>query len=986
LRADEPREPEATAACLRLPPRLEATVFAAEPMLGNPTNLAVDARGRVWACDVSNYRHNQGTRPEGDRIVILEDVDGDGRADKSSVFYQGPEVDSALGICLLDDCVLVSCSPNVWMFFDDDGDDRADRREALFTDAGQPQHDHSVHACVCGPDGQLYWNLGNENQGASDRRGRPLHDRWGRAIRSDGRPFRQGLALRSPLDGSAAEVLAHNLRNSYELTVDAFGGVWFSDNDDDGHQGTRICYALEGGNYGYTEELTGRRWTAPRTNVEDEIPRRHWFQNDPGVVPNAFFAGGGSPAGIANYDGPLLGDDLDGALLHCEPGRHEVRAYVPRGAGAEIRLDKSVVVDGREDPWFRPVDVAAAPDGSLMVADWYDPGIGGHRQADVQRGRIYRIAPRGMAYGAPLPQGDAAEEWAAVLDSPNDALRRQAWQRLAALGPAAQTALETLLESPDPRRRARALWLLARLPGRTADFLERAARDADDRVRVVALRAARDGGPGTLPPRLRAAVNDASPLVRREAAVELRRLEPTDPLRAWLWAQLAARYAAGDRWSLEALGLGADGLWDACLTSWLALAGSEAWREPAGREIVWRARGPLALAHVAQLLADPELPEAELPRLLRAVDFSDSPDKPARLIELARQAARGDAPRRGLLMTEALLRLHGEPTAAERELAQTVLQRGEAGERAVEFIQRFRFVERYPALLQQALADDAPADDSVRGVQFLLRERQYDLLRGALSESTPRRTRLVELLAASGGRGAVDLLLPIALDPQSAAGFREEALRAVAANRDGAEQLVDLAEQRLLDHAGRSALAVALKLTPFADLAERTAKHLPPLPEAESEPFPLEPWMRQAGDAARGRELFVGKAACNACHRAGGQGGEVGPGLAEIGSKLSRAGLYEAVLYPSAAISHNYETYVAQTVDGTAFSGILTSRTNDAVTLRNAKGVDREIPRSELAALEPQAVSLMPSGLQRTLGAQELADLVAYLASLRKAE
>src|SRR5947209_8388605 len=90
---------------------LQATLFASEPMITNPTNLDIDYRGRVWICDVKNYRGNNGKRPEGDRILILEDTDGDGKYDKVTTFYQGRDVDSATGICVVGNNVIRACSP-----------------------------------------------------------------------------------------------------------------------------------------------------------------------------------------------------------------------------------------------------------------------------------------------------------------------------------------------------------------------------------------------------------------------------------------------------------------------------------------------------------------------------------------------------------------------------------------------------------------------------------------------------------------------------------------------------------------------------------------------------------------------------------------------------------------------------------------------------------------------------------------------------------
>src|SRR5262245_2923697 len=162
--------PEAAAADMKkltVAEGLEVTLFASEPMVVNPADMDVDARGRVWICEGANYRLTMHTnwgliRPGGDRILILEDTNGDGTADKSTVFYQDMTVNTALGICVLGNQAIVSASPYVFLLTDTDGDDQADKRELLFLDSSRGDHDHTTHAFVFGPDGKLYFNFGNE--------------------------------------------------------------------------------------------------------------------------------------------------------------------------------------------------------------------------------------------------------------------------------------------------------------------------------------------------------------------------------------------------------------------------------------------------------------------------------------------------------------------------------------------------------------------------------------------------------------------------------------------------------------------------------------------------------------------------------------------------------------------------------------------------------------------------------------------------------
>ena len=403
LSDDDTHDPKYGVGSLKVADGLEATLFAAEPMLTNPTDIDVDERGRVWVCEAYNYRpaiNGNPTRKDGDRIVILEDTDGDGKADVSKVFFQDPSIESPLGIWVKGNQVIVSDSPNVWILTDDDGDDKADRQELLFTGVGGEQHDHGMHTFVFGPDGKWYFNFGNEGKQLMDKDGKPVIDIvTGKAINPQN--FKQGMVFRCDPGGKNVEMLGQNFRNNYEVAVDSYGTLWQSDNDDDGNKGTRINYVMEYGNYGYTDEMTGAGWRANRTNLETEIPLQHWHLNDPGSIPNLLQTGAGSPTGILVYEGKLLPDVFQNQVIHCDAGPNVVRAYPAQPNGAGYKASIVNVLEGVRDQWFRPADVCVAPDGSLMVADWYDPGVGGHQAGDQNKGRIYRVAPPKSPYKTP---------------------------------------------------------------------------------------------------------------------------------------------------------------------------------------------------------------------------------------------------------------------------------------------------------------------------------------------------------------------------------------------------------------------------------------------------------------------------------------------------------------------------------------------------------------------------------------------------------
>ena len=981
---------EATPDALKLPDDLTATLFAAEPLLSSPSDIDVDSRGRVWVCEVLNYRGKKETRKEGDRILVLEDTDSDGKADKQTVFYQGRDVDSALGICVIGEGpgrkVIVSCAPDVFVFHDDDGDLKADRKESLFTKTGTPQHDHSVHAFTVGPDGRWYFNFGNTGKAVHDKDGNPVKDRFGNVVNDTGKPFREGMVFRCKPDGTDFEVLGHNFRNNYEVAVDSFGTLWQSDNDDDGNKGVRINWVLEYGNYGYKDELTGAGWRTPRTNLESDVPLQHWHQNDPGVVPNLLMTGGGSPCGICVYEGSLLPERFRGSLVHCDPGPNVVRAYHVKPAAAGYTATAETVIDGSADRWFRPSDVCVAPDGSLIVADWYDPGVGGHGMGDTEKGRLYRIAPKDSKWSVPTTDFGTVAGCVAALASPNLCTRAMAIEHLAKQPQDAAAALAKAFESAgDSKLRARLAWAAGMLPGQAEAWIARLAADKDERFRIVGLRMCRLAK-GDVLGLVEKLITDPSVAIRRECAIALKGLTGERADRAW--ASLAAQHKAGDRWELEALGIGADGLWDGRLEAWLAKTSGP--KDAVGREIVWRSRGSKSAAMQCLLVEHPEVTTPESLALIRSLDFQDQARVTEAVRDLLMAKTRLSAvpdEKMQIILPELAMRL-GAADAADPALAKRIAEAlgyVTGTQQFVDIVQRFALKDRQSELVTLAAAEGTSEQLAAAAAGAAVDSGGEDRVKAVLGSADPAAAS--RLLSALGIRGSVRssaLLKGIIADANAVPELKSSAVRGLARSQQGAKDLVAMAKAGELSGVLPQVAAVAIASCPWGDIRQSAADVLP-MPKAkggEKLP-PVAELVKRTGNPANGKTVFAGAGTCAKCHIVNGEGKAVGPNLSGVGAKLSREALYESVLAPSAAISHSYETYTAIMEDGRSMTGLLVSQSPDQVVIRGADSIDVMLPAGQVEELVKQPVSLMPADLATTLSAEELIDIVAWMETLR---
>jgi putative membrane-bound dehydrogenase-like protein len=969
--------PRQTTLGLKASEGLEVTLWAAEPDVINPTNIDIDSRGRVWVLEGVNYRmtlpgrSGKDYRPGGDRITILEDSDGDGRADKTKVFVQDLSLRSPLGIAVLGDKVYVSQSPDLIVFTKDDQDNIL-KKEILLTGWRGVDHDHGLHAIVFGPDGRYYFNSGDQGFDVTDKDGK-------RFVSARSGPYYAGTALRINPDGTGFTVLGHNFRNPYELALDSFGNIWQTDNDDDGNAWVRLNYVMEGGNFGYWGP-GGRSWREDRGT--------HFHSELPGVVPNILRLGAGAPCGLIVYEGQLLPKRYRGHLLHAEAGGRWINTYFiqPEGAGYTAKVEATV---SAADTWFRPSDVCVAPDGAVFISDWYDPGVGGHQMVDTKRGRIYRLAPAGYKTQKPLVDLNGSSGLAEAFASPAQSVRFLAYQRLKEQGTGALPVLHSMMRSGDPILRARALWLLGGIPGEGVASVEAALEDIDSNFRMLALRILRRYG-ADLKDALALLAKDPSPQVRREVAVTLRELPAQQALEPLL--VLSRKYDGKDRWMLEALGIAARGKENDLYPRLREILPAR-WNLRLG-QLLWEFRPSQALADLISWFKDEGHSTQERMEVLQALSAQASPEAGVAVAEFVRSA---EQPKE--LVEKAFERMAKQLFSEWMELQKNPvvleaikkgLQSNALQAQALELAGDLEEPEFAADVL--AIAKSTTISEELRGTAILsLGRMRGDAYVQELEEMTRNGTVGLRVMAVR----ALGDLKPKTLEiemrkiivSQAPNEVRSEAVRVLGRTDAGCKLLLDLEQTGKLPSELRSVASGVTHANRNPQIRSRAQKLLPPVISKNKRPLPpIREMLAREGDFERGRKVFnaVAGPKCKSCHSLDEAGKSLGPNLSTIGDKLGKEALLDSILNPSAGIAPEYYVWALKTKTEGEVIGIVAEDTPQRVTVLTDATTELRLKPSDVISRRRSRLSIMPEDLAGTMTEQQLVDLLSFLTTLRK--
>jgi putative heme-binding domain-containing protein len=974
-----PPDPAAELTAMQVAEGYEVSLFAADPLISKPLQINFDTQGRLWVSSSSVYPQIRPGEVANDTVTILEDRDGDGRADAHTTFADGLLMPTAV---LPDDRggAYIANSTELLHCIDRDGDGRADERRVVLSGFGAEDTHHIIHTFRHGPDARVYFNQSIYiHSHVETPRG---------VMRLNG-----GGIWRLEPESLVLDVFARGWVNTWGHVFDAWGRSLTTD----GAGGEGIYYAFPGAAY---QAAVG-------------TPRILHGMNP------------GSPkyCGLEIVDGRHLPDDAQGLLVTNDFRANRVCRFQLNETGSGFTSVKLPDLIHSSRVTFRPIDVKMGPDGAIYIADWYNPIIQ-HGEVDFrdprrdrEHGRIWRVTAKHRPLVPRIDFRDLASvDLFAQLSAPESYARNMARRELFARGDAVRADLDQWLASLDrsaadfDRLRLEALRLKQGLDrGSAADIdlplLKAVLASPDSRARAAAARIALDWAdrfdqPAEL---LAAVIDDPAPQVRLEA---VRALAGIGGLRA---AELALHAVDHDRdeYLDYAVWLAARDLRDAWLPAVVAGTFDDGGK-PA--RVIFAARAAEAQAAVPWIVARVQqgaLSPADRIAALEAIAALGSPADLRLVFEIAVDPKTEPAQAATLLtlLVDTQARRHVSP-AGDLAPVTRLLQASDAARiaSAIAACAAWKLVPaieplatiakdsgRPPAQRQAALrALGGLPDDAARVVLV-------EIARASDAPVGDRAAAITALVSRWPEEAAVQAaaFLPSATDAMaldavyrgflSAKGGPEKLAAAIDAGTVALPTVSVQAGLQAISSAGRQEpqleQALAAAGTRFGDSAA-TASSRHAMSGADLDAF-VE-LVRTKADAKRGEVIFRRESLkCVACHRVGDHGPRVGPNLAAIGAASPLDYIIDSLVHPAKNVKEGYQTLVVLTDDGRVVTGIQVSRSDEELVVRDALDREVRVPTAEIDE-ESIGTSLMPAGLIDPLSREELADLVRYLSGLGK--
>lgn len=944
---------------------------AAEPLIGDPVDACFDENGRMYVAEFHAYPYAKekekiipaGTeRTESGIIRLLEDVDGDGVYEKSTVFAD--KLDWPLSVCVYDGGVFVIDPPDVYYLKDTDGDGKADIRETVYSHLNRRNVQGLANNLKWGLDNRI-WVASGSNGGQIYRNGKDLLDlgrsdwvfdpKTNTVERASG-----GIQFGHSMDDWGNRFLCSN---SVHIMHVVFDEKYLARNPYLPTPRTVRSIAREGGAAPVFRRSPIEPWRIVRTRRRVADPK---YKNLPESerVPGGFFT---SAAGVTIYRGSAYPEEFRGNAFVGDVGGNLVhrKTLHPQGATFEaVRADQNTEFIASTDTWFRPVNYVNAPDGTLYILDMYretiehpisiPEDIRSHLDLESgnNRGRIYRLVSPGMKRVVPPKLGQVAlPELVENLASPNswnrETAQRLLWERQEK---AAIPLIGKLLETTTlPQGRLHALYTLKGLNALTAAQVRKALHDDHPGVRQ------------------HAAIL-AEPFLANDTALadDVMSLVTDPEFRPQFQAALAISWMQGET-ALKALKLFAPqlGTDDDLHAAFLLSVGDRG--EPLIAQLL---KDPdfLKLRYASGLLAKiaglvgarPE--EAPAEKLLLTLSGSEVPET---LRQGLLQSLGQGLLRRGTTLSRMISKLPAESPV--RQQIQQLFEQASA--RARDETQPVAVRQRAVQLL--ALAPWSTSEETF--TELLAPQLPQELL-----QSTVTALGLVQ------DQGVAELLLSSwrTLTPA----LRGPATDVLLGRRDRTLKLLDALEAGTIKRSEIDRTKYPLLLqNPREDIRKRATKIL--AGDLSSNRRQVVESYQNAlelpTDLERGRQVFTQK--CSICHKLGNVGHQVGPDLTSVQNKIP-ADLLVAILDPNREAQQSYLSYTVSTLDGQIYSGMIASESTGSLTLRRAEGKEDVILRGQIDQFTSSGLSLMPEGLEKEITPQQVADVIAFIKSLKAPE
>jgi putative membrane-bound dehydrogenase-like protein len=947
-------EPAAALASFKLHAGFRLDPVAVEPLVTDPVSLCYDEEGRAYVVEMRGYPYPENS-PTG-YVRRLEDRDGDGHFDASTIFV--PDLSWPTSVVPYDGGVFIAVAPDILYAKDTNGDGVADVKKVVFSGFGTSNVQALVNGLLWGTDGWIY-GVTAGNGGLIRNLSRP----------NDPPVSVRGRDFRFLPDGSRFEAISGG--GQFGHSFDDWGHRFTCSNSNHIRQIVLPSHYLERNPALATSTvITDIPAEGPAAPVYRTSPPEPWrvvrtrqrvadpkYKNLPETERHAagFFT---SATGVTMYRGSAYPAEYRGNAFIGDVGGNLVHRKIVTKNGpiyVATRADQGVEFLTSSDNWFRPVNFANTPNGTLLILDMYRETIEHpwsipepiKKHLDLtsgkDRGRLYELLPTsGVKRRHPALGRATTAELVKYLADP-DAWWRETAQRLLIerRDAAAVPLLKQLAhDRPSALGRVHALWTLDVLHSLAAGDLLPALKDEDANVREQAARLTEgrvSGSPELLAPLL-ALAGDPDPMVRFQTAFSLGAV--ADPKAVEALARIVVRDGA-DRWVraavLSAIAGRTVALYDALKAT------PDFLDEPRGR--VW-------VRDLADLVGAENRPEAIAALLARTTGEGARPAAVnAVLLGLGRGLQRAGGSLRAVL-------------------------RGPVGDSLKSVFTR--------AAAESVSEEPAPA--RVEAIRLLGLGAESDALRvlpGLLDARQPGEVQLAALQTLSALAdpqvGPTVVSRWRALSPA----VRREAVEVLFARADRIAALLDALDQKTmapsdLDPARRKQLASH----PNRAIRDRASRLLGR--DAQSDRGQVLATNRKAleitGDREKGKAVF--QKVCATCHKAEGQGTDVGPNLATITGRTPEDLLIH-ILEPNREVAPNYVNYNVATADGLIISGIIAEESANAVTLKRAEGVTEVVPRNRIESISSTGLSLMPEGLEKGLVPQDFADLIAYLRSLQ---